>query len=115
MFRTATDKTPSLAQSQALAFDAMCKAHGFLYSLSDTRVRIEKAFTPGDMDAFTACDMFAGDVLALVPLKGGSVWGTDGGSVGGYSALKSGQFVMNKSGEGGKRFINALRTWNKWK
>jgi hypothetical protein len=48
-------------------------------------------------------------VLDLAPLKGGSVWGTDGGSIGGAVALQNGQFVMNKSGSGGVRFMRELR------
>lgn len=98
------------AQEQATKFIASCKEHGFDFIIaSDSVIRITKEFTPGDKEAFTTCDMFAGSVLALAPLKGGSIWGTDGGSIGGMSALNSGKFVMNKSGESGKRFIAALR------
>jgi hypothetical protein len=95
---------------QAQEFVKACKANGFSWEArSDSVITIRAAFLPGSKDDFVRCDMFAGSVLSHAPLKGGSVWGTDGGSVGGFSALQSGQFVMNKSGESGKRFMAALR------
>jgi hypothetical protein len=96
-------------QAQVDAFLAACEEFGFQWSMySMSVVAISKFFTPGDKEAFTHCDMFAGSVLELAPLRGGSVFGTDGGSVGGYVALKNGQFQMRKSGEG-KRFMAELQ------
>ena len=96
-------------QDQVARFISECHNNGFTWSIAcGSVVRISKIFTPGDKDTFTACDMLAGSVLAFAPLKGGSVWGTDGGSVGGHVALTRGEFVMNKSGDG-KRFIAVLR------
>ena len=93
---------------QAKVFVERCKAEGFQWECTETVVRVIKTFSPGDADAFAACDMMAPGLLALVPLKGGSIWGTDGGSVGGFVGLKSGEFKMNKSGTGA-RFIAALK------
>jgi hypothetical protein len=98
----------SIAKQQAENFVNACKKYGFNFEAKVSVVTITKSFTPGDKEAFTELDMINSNVLALVPLKGGSVWGTDGGSIGGYSALKSGQFRMNKSGDG-SRFMAALR------
>jgi hypothetical protein len=96
------------AYGQALAFVNSCKEHGFSFEIANAHVlRITKRFVPGDKSAFTYCDMFAYDVLAHAPLKGGSVWGTDGGSVGGMSGLNNGQYILNKSGEGA-RFMKSL-------
>ena len=96
-------------QEQVARFISECKLEGFSWSVvCGSVVRITKIFTPGDKDTFAACDMLAGSVLAFAPLKGGSVWGTDGGSVGGHVALTRGEFVMSKSGDG-KLFIAALR------
>jgi len=96
-------------QEQVARFISECKLEGFSWSVvCGSVVRITKTFTPGDKDAFTACDMMASSVLAFAPLKGGSVWGTDGGSVGGHAGLTNGEFVLNKSGDG-KRFISALK------
>lgn len=95
------------ATQQAEQFLAAAKAAGFRVSVEPNMVRITKSFASGDNAAFVDCDMSYGSVLSLAPLKGGSVWGTDGGSVGGYSALTRGQFVMSKSGTA-KRFTAAL-------
>lgn len=94
-------------QQQVQEFVVACKEHGFSWETRGSIVTISRKFAIGDKDAFVDCDMFAGSVLSLAPLKGGSVWGTDGGSVGGLHALNSGLFRMNKSGNG-KRFIAAL-------
>ena len=70
---------------------------------------ISKQITPNNNDAFCDADMGYYSVLGLLPTSGpGSMWGTDGGSVGGLTAMKTGRFVMNKSG-GSKRVLNALK------
>lgn len=98
---------PNKTQAEVAAFIAACNQHGFTYEVDECLVRISKRFTPGDLAAFTACDAAYYEVLRLAPLRGGSVWGTDGGSVGGHVAVKNGRFVMNKSGSGA-RFLAAL-------
>ena len=60
---------------------------------------VSKSFPVGDSDAFVECDMNGPYLLDLVPAtRAGSVWGTDGGSVGGYSAVKNGSYCLKKSG-----------------
>lgn len=103
---TKTSK-PNKTQTEVAAFIAACNKHGFDYEVANGVVRISKRFTRGDLAAFSDCDMTASCVLDLAPLRGGSVWGTDGGSVGGHAALQSGFFRMNKSGSGA-RFLAAL-------
>lgn len=99
----------SLTQAQAGTFAAWCHDHGFTYLIkSSSVICISKKFPIGDRAAFVDCDMTACDILGKAPLKGGSIWGTDGGSIGGAVALKTGQFYMNKSGDG-VRFMTALR------
>lgn len=94
---------------QAKLFLNTCKRLGWIPILkSPSVVCIAKSFTPGDSQAFVDCDAQAYDILDIAPLKGGSVWGTDGGSVGGYVAVINGQYVLNKSGTG-KRFTSALQ------
>jgi hypothetical protein len=85
-----------------------CTAEGFACTVRGNIVTITKRFTPGDIDAFVECDCIGPLLLNCVPLKGGSVWGTDGGSVGGVSAVARGRYTLNKSGYTGKRFTNAL-------
>lgn len=98
-----------IAREQAETFYNAARAAGFdvLIMPAGGVVRIQRLFEKGDAVLFNTCDARYQDVLALVPLKGGSVWGTDGASVGGYAALQNGRFVMNKSGSG-KRFLAAL-------
>lgn len=96
-------------QADAKEFVINARRYGFSVTIkSESVVSVSKEFTPGDMDAFSGCDCFGPMLLEMVPLKGGSVWGTDGASVGGYAAVKQGRYTLNKSGSG-KRFVTALR------
>lgn len=100
-------KTPLFILAQVDAFVQACKSAGFVWSVRDSIVTIEALFTPNDREAFVRLDGAYGGVLSLAPLGGGSVWGTEGGGVGGMVAMKHGRFTMNKSGSG-KRFLAAL-------
>jgi hypothetical protein len=61
-----------------------------------------------DNDSFVHADMEYFSILGLLPTTSpGSIWGTDGGGIGALSAMKSGTFVMNKSG-GSKRVLKVL-------
>ena len=69
---------------------------------------ITKKLARCNMEEFTKADMEYYSILGKLPTTSpGSMWGTDGGGVGGMSALNSGMFTMNKSG-GSKRILNAL-------
>ena len=97
-------------KTQVAEFIAECERCGFsIHAIGDSVVRITKSFTPGDSEAFSIADFQAPALLSMVPLKGGSVWGTDGGSVGGHSGLTRGRYELAKSGQTGKRFVQALR------
>lgn len=78
----------------------------------DVRVRgsIMTIYKDGvvDNDSFVRADMEYFSILGLLPTTSpGSIWGTDGGGIGALSAMKSGTFVMNKSG-GSKRVLKVL-------
>jgi hypothetical protein len=94
-------------QQSVTSFLNVCEAHGFTWYVRGTVVTIMKRFAAGSKEEYTYADMFAGDILSIVPGKGGSVWGTDGGSIGGAIGLRNGEYVLNKSGVG-KLFIKAL-------
>ncbi len=82
---------------------------GFSIVAGDSIVSITKQFTPGDTKAFAECDGQYYWILRLVPVvkSRSSVWGTDGGSVGGWAALESGRFTLNISGVQ-KKFLAEL-------
>jgi hypothetical protein len=102
-------KKASPSRIAAIKFIAAANENGWLIEVVNPAVvRISKRFALGDKDAYTKCDMTAFGVLELAPLKGGSVWGTDGGSIGGQVGLQNGQYILNKSGNG-VRFMNELK------
>lgn len=70
---------------------------------------IHHRYPGGDvMEWFRYCDMSYYSVLGLLPRTSpGSDWGTDGGGIGGMSAINGGRFHMNRSG-GSKRVLAAL-------
>ncbi len=78
---------------------AKVKGDGYSVSARGCIVTISKRFPAGDNSAFVDCDMMAGGYLAELPAtQAGSTWGTDGGSIGGLSAIRSGCFTLNRSG-----------------
>lgn len=99
----------SKSNEQAEKFLSLASREGFVVDASHPSVlRISKRFAPGDSRTFADADMTAYGILNEAPLRGGSVWGTDGGSVGGMVGLKSGKYVLNKSGTGAS-FMKALK------
>ena len=86
------------AKQTAADFVEICRENGYTINCRETIVSIVKHFTPGDIAAFRDCDMEAGGFLAMLNARGGSVWGTDGGSIGGAVAIQSGRFCLNVSG-----------------
>lgn len=95
-------------QEQVARFKAACVRLGWEYSVKPQIVTIQKTFTPGDKDAYVDCEIDSYELMSLVPLTGGSTWGTDSASVGGYAGLNGGYYRLNKSGSTGLRFIKAL-------
>lgn len=89
-------------------FASMARERGFTWSASGVILRVEKRIAPDDRSAFADAETDASILLGTVPTTmPGSVWGTDGISVGGAVALRTGHFRMNKSGVS-RRFVSAL-------
>lgn len=89
----------SKATQTATSFLSAAHDEGFTVVIKQPGVvAVTKNFPKGDKDAFTQCDMAAPSVLGLLGAKGGSMWGTDGGSMGGQVALQNGRFCLNVSG-----------------
>lgn len=82
----------------AVEFVQGARRNGFQVFASGEVVTVVKQFTPGDRDAFVGCDMIAPGLLLDLPAGCGSMWGTDGGSIGGAIAINSGCFKLNRSG-----------------
>ncbi len=91
----------------AAKFADACKAAGWRWSVRGNVVSVAKHFSPGDNAAYVAADGEYYGLLSLVSARGGSMWGSDGSGVGGYSALLHGHFVENVSGVS-KGFAAAL-------
>jgi len=100
-------RSKSAMAAAARAFAAAVKSAGWGYAVRDGIVTIRKHFAPGDQAAFVRLDGEYYGLLSMVPARGGSIWGTDGSGVGGYSAVLHGEFVMNVSGVS-KGFAAAL-------
>lgn len=94
---------------QVAEFLTECALKGFHVSFRNTVVTISKKFAAGDSRAFTEIDMVAPQILRKIPVRksDSSMWGTDGGSVGGWAALESGRFTLNISGVQ-KKFLAEL-------
>ena len=98
-------------KAAAIEFASLCREYGWTYAIRGQIVTISKRTRPGNMEDFRDADMEYGSILDAAPLRGGSVWGTDGGGIGAISAINQGRFVMNKSGSG-SRFLAALAKLN---
>jgi len=82
---------------------------GFQVTVRGAILTITKYITPNNNDAFRDADMSYYSVIGLLNRTSpGSDWGTDGGGIGALEAIKSGRFVMNRSG-GSVRILNALK------
>lgn len=86
----------------AADFVAAARKAGYTVRIDGTIVSITKHFAANDRAAFVECDSEYYGILSMVPARGGSMWGTDGGGVGGYSAMLHGCFTMKQSGVGAR-------------
>lgn len=86
-----------------------CKRLGWTYEVRGSIFTIKKAIQRCDNNSFCMADSEYYGILGLLPsTSAGSVWGTDGGGIGGVAAMNTGVFTMNKSG-GSVRVLNALK------
>jgi hypothetical protein len=92
-------------------------AKRFVQSCRNNQVAIEirgadiltltKRIPIGDGLAFADAESDC-SIICELPGGCGSVWGTDGGSIGGMVAMQAGQFKLNRSGIQ-KRILKAIR------
>ena len=99
-----TKKTPTEIASY---FVAHCQKNEIMIERCENILTLTKRIPIGDKLAFADAET---DCSIIYDLPGGcgSVWGTDGGSIGGMSALNTGRFRLNRSGVQ-KRILKAIR------
>lgn len=99
-----------LTKSEVIASEIveMSKKLGWRIEVRGQILTIKKSIRPGSNEDFVRADGEYWSILGMLPTTSpGSSWGTDGGSVGGLSAMQGGTFTMNKSG-GSIRVLKAL-------
>ena len=90
-------------------FIETCNRYGFTFSTRGSIITVEKLIRAGSNEDFADAESQSSNLLSMIPMTSpGSIWGTDGLSVGGYTAMKTGGFRMNKSGCS-KRVLNAIK------
>jgi hypothetical protein len=99
-----TKKSPS---ELAVHFVAHCKKNDITIERCENNLTLTKRIPIGDGLAFADAES---DCSIIYDLPGGcgSVWGTDGASIGGMSALNTGRFRLNRSGVQ-RRVLKAIR------
>lgn len=86
----------------------LAKASACRIEVRGSILTVTKTFTPGSKSEYSAAESDVGSIIYSLPsTSAGSVWGTDGGSVGGHVGLTGGYMKLNKSG-GSKRVLAAL-------
>jgi hypothetical protein len=100
-----TKKSPS---EVAVHFVAHCRKNGITIERCENILTLTKRIPIGDGLAFADAES---DCSIIYDLPGGcgSVWGTDGASIGGMSALNTGRFRLNRSGVQ-KRILKAIKS-----
>ncbi len=93
---------------EAIEFAQKCKTAGIIIERAEgSIITLRKTFTAHDNAGFASAETDV-SIIYDAPGKGGSVWGTDGASIGGMVALQNGVMRMNKSGVQ-KRWLAALK------
>jgi hypothetical protein len=100
-----TKKTPA---EIAAYFVAHCRKNEITIERCENILTLTKRIPIGDGSAFADAET---DCSIIYDLPGGcgSVWGTDGASIGGMTALNTGRFRLNRSGVQ-KRVLKAIRS-----
>jgi hypothetical protein len=97
-------KTPA---EIATYFVAHCRKNEIMIERCENILTLSKRIPIGNSLAFADAET---DCSIIYELPGGcgSVWGTDGASIGGMSALNTGRFRLNRSGVQ-KRILKAIK------
>jgi hypothetical protein len=105
---TSQEAAMTATTTPADLFASLAREGGWQVTCRGDLLTIDRHFTPGDRDAYVAADGEGFSLLAIAPMTyPGTVWGTDGASVGGHAGLTGGYYHLNKSGVS-KRFVAAV-------
>lgn len=100
--------------NHVVRFVSACRKAGFSYSVRGGVISLARQIECGNVSAFEDVEQAAYEALYHVPTsRTGTVWGSDGCSIGGQIAIDTGRFEMNKSGVS-KRFLQKLGKVSKW-
>jgi len=104
-------KTIEEINSIAERFVNHCRTNQITIERCENILTLAKRIPIGDGLAFADAE---NDCSIIYDLPGGcgSVWGTDGGSIGGMTALNTGRFRLNRSGVQ-KRVLKAIKAINR--
>jgi hypothetical protein len=101
---------PKLANAMLPAdFAAKCAERSITIEIRGGILRLSQRFQAGSNEAFTAAETDVSIIYEAPQTEAGSTWGTDGGSIGGASAMNTGLFYLNRSGVS-KRWLKGLAT-----
>ena len=92
------------------AFAAHCFQNGVSIErieASSGLLTLSKGFQAGSSRGFTDAESDVGVIYYAPQTQAGSTWGTDGGSIGGHSAMLNGMMRLNRSGVS-KRWLAKL-------
>lgn len=94
----------------AATFKAYCINNNLTYEVRmGDIVTVAMTFKPGCKHSYTYAESTVNSAICKVPASGGSVWGTDGLSIGGAVGLQNGYMRLNVSGAK-KLFVKALKS-----
>ena len=93
----------------ATEFKAFCQKYNLSYEIRmGDIVSVTMTFKPGCNNSYTDAESIVNSAISKVPASGGSVWGTDGLSMGGAIGLQNGYMRLNVSGAK-KLFIKGIK------
>lgn len=100
-------------KEKAKQFVEDCRRKGWHVYMPQDRaiITIGKNIKKDDLEAYSIADSEYFSLISHVPRTSpGSDWGTTGDGVGGLSAMKRGEYVLNRSGVS-IRFLTAVRKY----
>ena len=83
-----------------LEFLEYCNKHNIKIEHTNSILTIAKTFQPGSAKGYSNAESDCSIIYSVPTTEAGSVWGTDGLSIGGMVGMRDGYMRLNKSGCG---------------